>query len=72
MKNSLQLANDFLYHSIKGRYLILEQIEVFLNTLHERFTIQEIGKSELGNKISSITFGHGTAQDFNMVSNAWQ
>ena len=48
MKNSLQLANDFLYHSIKGRYLILEQIEVFLNTLHKGFTIQEIGKSELG------------------------
>lgn len=62
MKNSLQLANDFLYHSIKGRYLILEQIEVFLNTLHKGFTIQEIGKSELGNKISSITFGHGTTK----------
>lgn len=59
MKNDLHLATKYLYHPIKGRYVILEQIVTFLKSLHSDFAIKEIGKSELGKTITSITFGYG-------------
>lgn len=59
MKNDLHLATKFLYHPIRGRYVVLDQIDTFLKTFHSAFKIKEIGKSELGKTISSITFGQG-------------
>lgn len=59
MENKLQLATEYLYKPIKGRYVTLEQVTVFLKTLHVGFSIQDIGRSELGKKITSINFGQG-------------
>lgn len=59
MKDNLQLATEYLYSNILGRYVTMNHIESFLNTLHSGFKISTIGFSVKNNPIKTIQFGEG-------------
>lgn len=59
MKDNLQLATEYLYSNITGRYVTMNHIEPFLKTLHSGFKISTIGFSVENNPIKAIQFGEG-------------
>ena len=59
MKDNLQLATEYLYRSILGRYVTMNHIDSFLETLHSGFTISTVGFSVENNPIKAIQFGEG-------------
>lgn len=59
MINNLQLATQYLYNNIIGRYVTMEHIDTFLNDLNSNFKISVIGFSVQNREIKSIQFGHG-------------
>lgn len=59
MKDNLQLATEYLYSNILGRYVTMNHIDSFLETLHSGFKISSIGFSVENNPIKAIQFGEG-------------
>jgi hypothetical protein len=59
MKDNLQLATEYLYRNVLGRYVTMNHIEPFLYTLHSGFKISTIGLSVENNPIKAIQFGEG-------------
>ena len=59
MKDNLHLATKYLYKNILGRYVTMQHINLFLETLHSNFTISVIGFSAENNPIKGIQFGEG-------------
>ena len=59
MKDNLQLATEYLYNNIAGRYVTMNHIDTFLETLHSGFKISTIGFSVENNPIKAIKFGEG-------------
>lgn len=59
MKNNLQIAEDYLYSTCKGRYLTLKTIELFCASLSTNFTKEVIGYSILNQPILALKFGTG-------------
>ena len=59
MKDNLQLATEFLYSNILGRYVTMNHINPFLENLHSGFKISTVGFSVEKNPIKSIQFGEG-------------
>ncbi|WP_329805073.1 M14 family metallopeptidase [Flavobacterium facile] len=59
MKDNLQLATEFLYSDILGRYVTMNHINPFLETLHSGFKISTVGFSVEKNPIKAIQFGEG-------------
>ena len=59
MKDNLQLATEYLYSTILGRYVTMNHIDVFLETLHTGFKISTLGFSVENNPIKAIEFGSG-------------
>ena len=59
MINNLQLATQYLYNNITGRYVTMEHVDTFLNSLNSNFKISEIGFSVQNRPIKSIQFGTG-------------
>ena len=55
--NLLQLATQFVYKPIHGRYVTNEMVSDFFKTLNSDFTISELGKSVQGKSIKSIQYG---------------
>lgn len=59
MKDNLQLATEYLYNTITGRYVTMKHIDMFLATLKSNFKITTIGFSVENNPIKAIQFGEG-------------
>lgn len=59
MKDNLQLATEYLYSNIFGRYVTMNHIDPFLDTLHLGFKISTIGYSVQNSPIKAIQFGTG-------------
>lgn len=59
MKDNLQLATAYLYSNISGRYVTMNHIEPFLETLHSGFKISTVGFSVENNPIKAIQIGEG-------------
>lgn len=59
MKNNLQLATEYLYRNITGRYVTMNHINSFLETLHSGFKTSSIGFSVQNNPIKALQFGEG-------------
>lgn len=59
MKDNLQLATKYLHRTISGRYVTMNHINPFLETLHSGFNISTIGYSVENNLIKAIQFGEG-------------
>lgn len=59
MKDNLQLATEYLYSNISGRYVTMNHINPFLETLHSGFKISTIGFSVENKPIKAIQFGEG-------------
>ena len=59
MKDNLQLATEYLYGTILGRYVTMNHINSFLETLHSGFNISTVGFSVENNPIKAIQFGEG-------------
>ena len=59
MKDNLQLATEYLYSNILGRYVTMNHINPFLETLHSGFKISTVGFSIENNPIKAIQFGEG-------------
>lgn len=59
MKDNLQVATEYLYSKIIGRYVTMSHVDPFLNTLHSGFKISTIGFSVENNPIKAIQFGEG-------------
>jgi hypothetical protein len=59
MKDNLQLATEYLYSTVSGRYVTMNHINPFLDTLHSGFKISTVGFSVEKNPIKAIQFGEG-------------
>ena len=59
MKDNLQLATEYVYSKILGRYVTMNHIEPFLETLHSGFKISIVGYSIENNQIKAIQLGEG-------------
>ncbi len=59
MKGNLQLATEYLYSNISGRYVTMNHIDLFLETLHSGFKISTVGFSVKNKPIKAIQFGEG-------------
>ncbi len=59
MKDNLQLATEYTYSPIMGRYVTLDSIQRFLATLQSNFKINTLGLSVEKQPIPSIEFGEG-------------
>jgi len=59
MKDNLQLATEYLYSNILGRYVTMNHINPFLETLHSGFKISTVGFSVENKPIKAIQFGEG-------------
>lgn len=62
MIDNLQLATQYLYKDITGRYVTMEHVDTFLKSLNSNFKISEIGFSIQNRVIKSIQFGHGSTK----------
>lgn len=60
----LQLATQFVYKPIHGRYVTNEMVSDFFKTLNSDFTISELGNSVQGKSIKSIQYGTGPLKIF--------
>ncbi|WP_353079536.1 M14 metallopeptidase family protein [Flavobacterium sp.] len=59
MKDNLQLATEYLYESIQGRYVTATHLDSFLETLPSTFKISTVGFSVKQQPIKAIQFGEG-------------
>jgi hypothetical protein len=59
MKDNLQLATEYLYDSIQGRYVTATHLDSFLETLPSVFKISTVGFSVKQQPIKAIQFGEG-------------
>ena len=59
MKDNLQLATEYLYESIQGRYVTATHLDSFLEILPSAFKISTIGFSVKQQPIKVIQFGEG-------------
>ncbi|WP_396165063.1 M14 family zinc carboxypeptidase [Flavobacterium sp.] len=59
MKDNLQLATEYLYESIQGRYVTATHLDSFLETLPSVFKISTVGFSVKQQPIKAIQFGEG-------------
>ena len=59
MKDNLQLATEYLYESIQGRYVTATHLDSFLETLPYVFKISTVGFSVKQQPIKAIQFGEG-------------
>ena len=59
MKDNLQLATEYLYESIQGRYVTATHLYSFLETLTSVFKISTVGFSVKQQPIKVIQFGEG-------------
>lgn len=59
MEDNLQLATEYTYSPIMGRYVTLDSIQCFLTTLQSNFKINTLGLSVEKQPIPSIEFGEG-------------
>lgn len=59
MKDNLQIATQYKYDSISGRYVTAEHVDLFLETLTSKFKITTAGYSVQNKKIKAIQFGEG-------------
>ena len=59
MKDNLQIATQYKYDSISGRYVTTEHVDLFLDTLTSKFKITTAGYSVQNKNIKAIQFGKG-------------
>ena len=59
MKDNLQIATQYKYDSISGRYVTAEHVDLFLDTLTSKFKITTAGYSVKNKNIKAIQFGEG-------------